>query len=188
MNYTVFDAAEPPSAPPVFAQGAMGYLGGPRAARAWTLDEWLPFRGLKQYGIYVPDIGADPQQQGQDAAELAVALGWSDKMAGDEQRAIIIDMETSVDAAWYKSIAAAVGARGFMPVCYGSLDTVLGNAASDVLAAEWINNPAMPAGQTLHGNQYQANVAFLGTIIDKSVIDGWLYKRGGVGPRRAVAQ
>lgn len=187
MNYTVFDAAIPPHTPPVFAQGVMGYIGGPRAARVWTAAEWQPFHRLKQFPIYVPDILASPLPQAREAVRLALALGWSGKMTGDEQRAIIIDLETGADRLWYSLCAAEISDGGFTAVAYGSLNTVLDNAAADVLAADWVNNPIIPAGQTLHGNQYRANISFMGTTIDESLIDGWLYKRGGVGPRRKAA-
>jgi hypothetical protein len=186
-TYLIFDAENPPAVAPVHALGVMGYLGGPRAAHAWTLDEWAPFSGLRQFGLYVPDIGADPVAQGLEAVQLALKLGWSNEMKGSQQRALLIDMETSVDAAWYKAHADTIGSRGFMPVAYGSLAVVLGNAADDVLAADWNLKPVIPAGQTLHGDQWEANVPFGNTVIDYSMIDGWLYQRGGVGPRRVVA-
>jgi len=185
-SYVIFDAENPPSTAPLYAEGVMGYLGGPRAARAWTLDEWRRFSDIKQFGIYVPDIGANPLSQAREAVQLALALGWSDKMTGPEQRAIIIDLETSADAAWYDQHATEILAHGFVPVVYGSLSTVLDNAADDVLAADWNDHPAIPQGQTLRGHQYMADVSFGGTLIDYSTIDGWLYQRGGVGPRKAA--
>lgn len=186
-TYVIFDAENPPAAPPRYAEGVMGYLGGARAARVWTLANWLAFRDIRQFPVYVPDIGADPAQQGIEAAELAIGLGWSNKEKGAAQRAIFIDMETSADAAWYDTIASTIALRGFMPVAYGSLSTVLANAADDVLAADWNDQVAIPKGQTLHGHQYVANAAFGGTVVDYSTIDGWLYQRGGVGPRHTGA-
>lgn len=184
MNtYMIFDAENPPTTSPLYAYGVMGYLGGPRAARAWTLDDWLPFHDIKQFGIYVPDLSMNPLTQGQEAVQLALELGWSNKMAGDQQRAIIIDMENSANAEFYLSMANAISARGFMPVAYGSLSTVLDNAADDVLAADWNDKAVIPRGQTLHGHQYMAEVPFRGAVIDYSTIDDWLYQRGGVGPR-----
>jgi hypothetical protein len=184
--HLVFDAATPPHTIPLHADGVMGYLGGPRATRAWTLEEWLPFHGLRQFGIYVPDVGVNPLAQGREAVQLALALGWSDKMTGPEQRAIVLDMETSADRAWYEKIAHEIDTHGFITVAYGSLSTVLGNGADDVLAADWTGVPGIPAGRTIHGGQYEANVPFGGTLIDYTDIDEWLYQRGGVGPRRHV--
>ena len=60
---------------------------------------------------------------------------------------------------------------------------MLANAASDVWAAAWDGEAVIPAGQTIHGHQDQANVPYAGTQVDYSVIDAWLYERGGVGPR-----
>src|SRR5580704_15374252 len=45
------------------------------------------------------------------------------------------DLETIIDPAWYQAFGAAVFAGGFQPFAYGSLSTVLQNAASDVVAA-----------------------------------------------------
>lgn len=185
--HITFDAANPPTAAPSDAVGVMGYLGGPRADRVWPLEEWLPFSHLKQFGIYVPDITLNPHTQGSEAVQLALALGWSSKMTGAQQRAIIIDLETRADAAWYQEIAETISSRGFMPIVYGSLSTVLDNAAADVLAADWDGQAIIPPGQTLRGGQYSAEVPFRNTLIDYSIIDEWLYLRGGVGPRRRVA-
>lgn len=189
MNYyLILDAAAPPSRPPAAVHGVMGYLGGPRATRTWTLDDWLPFSRLRQFGIYVPDIGTNPLSQAREAVQLALALGWSDKMTGAQQRAIVVDMETSADPGWYDKFATDVSTHGFVPVAYGSLSTVLGNAATDVIAANWNwMTPTIPPGQTFHGGQYAANKEFDGTVIDYSAFDDWLYERGGVGPRHKVA-
>jgi hypothetical protein len=186
-GHVTIDAENPPASAPTAVEGVMGYLGGPRATRVWTLGDWVPFGTLKQYGIYVPDIGANPLSQGREAVQLALALGWSDKFTGAQQRAIIIDMETSANAAFYDKIATEISTHGFAPVAYGSLSTVLGNAADDVLAADWDDKAVIPPGQTVHGCQYLAQHPFKNTVIDYSVIDDWLYQRGGVGPRHKVA-
>lgn len=186
-QYLIFDAETPPTLSPRHTVGVMGYVGGPRAARAWRLDEWTRFFGLKQFPIYVPDIGTNPLSQAREAVQLVLALGWSDKMTGPQKRAIIIDMETSADRVWWDKIATDIGAHGFVAVAYGSLSTVLDNAAEDVLAADWETAPVIPVGQTLHGSQYDANVPARGALVDYSMIDNWLYQRGGVGPRHKVA-
>ena len=74
----------------------------------------------------------------------------------------------------------------FTPVAYGSLSTVLMNAAVDVWAASWNGEAVVPPGQTIHGHQDQADVPFAGTRVDYSVVDAWLFERGGVGPRHEV--
>ena len=73
-----------------------------------------------------------------------------------------------------------------MPVAYGSLSTVLGNAASEVLAADWDGIPAIPPGQILHGLQYAANQKIGAATVDYDVVDGWFLGRGGVGPRHGA--
>lgn len=188
MNFhQIFDAANPPASAPLIAEGALGYLGGPRATHTWTLDQWQPFSKLRQFPAYVPDIGTNPLSQAREAVQLALALGWSDKMQGAEQRAIIVDMETSADPAWYDKFATDVSAHGFMAVAYGSLSTVLGNAADDVIAADWNwDVPTIPPGQTFHGGQYTTGVKFGGTVLDYSSFDDWLFNRGGVGKRHRV--
>lgn len=189
MSYhLIFDAAIPPTRPPSSAEGVMGYLGGPRAANTWSLEDWLPFAGLRQFGVYVPDVSANPLSQARQAVQLALALGWSDKMQGAEQRAIIADMETSADPGWYDKFATDVSAHGFIPVAYGSLSTVLDNAAADVIAADWNwQVPTIPPGQTFHGGQYAANKEFDNTTIDYSAFDDSLFQRGGVRARHKAA-
>ncbi|MGA9367276.1 MAG: hypothetical protein WBV35_07450, partial [Steroidobacteraceae bacterium] len=94
-------------------------------------------------------------------------------------------LETLSNATWWQTCAAAVSDGGFIAVAYGSLSTVLLNAASDVWVGNWKDGVVPQAGQTVHGTQYQANAPFNGTFVDYSVIDEWLMARGGVGPRHA---
>jgi hypothetical protein len=185
--HKVLDAAYPPATAPAGISGVMGYLGGIRALHAWTPAEWQPFAHVRQFGLYVPDTSADPYAQGSDAVNIALSLGWSDKMIGTQQRAIIIDLETSTDRTWYDAIANRIGSKGFMPVAYGSLSTVLLNAANDVLVAEFDDVPVIPSGQDIHGVQFLANQKLGSTTVDYSVFDDWLYYRGGVGARHILA-
>jgi hypothetical protein len=164
----------------------MGYLGGPRADRAWTLPEWLAFAHLRQFPIYVPDLARDPIGQGAEAALLALRLGWSGSMREPQTRVIVLDMETSANAKWYDGAATTIIAHGFLPIAYGSLSTVMENAANDVLAADWNDVPALPPGQDIHGVQNQANITLGNTTVDYCLFDEWLFQRGGVGPRRHV--
>ena len=183
MSHLIFDAETPPELIPVHAEGVMGYLGGPRAARAWTLEEWQRFDTIRQFPVYVADVTADPFMQAREALDLAVSLGWSDTMKGQETRLIVLDLETSADRAWYARAASRIEAEGFIAVAYGSLSTVLANAADDVLAADWNGNPAVPLGQVIHGGQFSANVPCQGTLVDWNNVDDWFFNRGGVGPR-----
>jgi hypothetical protein len=179
----IFDAANPPSTAPGGMAGVMGYVGGPGATHVWTPAEWQPFAHLAQFPVWVADLGADPAAQASQATAAARGLGWAAFMPEPGRRAIIADLEASADPAWYERWAAEVTADGFIPVAYGSLSTVLGNAAEAVLAADWDVIPVIPAGQTLHGLQYEADVAMLGTLLDFSVFDAWLFARGGQGAR-----
>lgn len=183
MSHLVIDAAyPPPHVPPEFS-GVLGYIGGAKATHVWTLAEWLPFRGMRQFPAYVPDMGADPVGQGIDAVMLAEDRGWAPHLPGAAERVIVFDTETGVDRSWWARLAAVVLGGGFIPVDYGSLGVVLGNAAADVLAAEWDGVASIPAGQTIHGVQYAANVPLGGTKVDHDLFDSWLFNRGGVGPR-----
>lgn len=192
MSYPkIMDAAVPPTTAPPGIEGVMGYIGGARATRAWTLAEWLRFQHLAQFPIYVPDITGDPHAQGRDAVTRARSLGWAAHMPElAEQRVIIIDMEAQADRAFYYDIAGEVIAGGFFPACYGSLSTVLGNAAALVIAAAWSGGtvlPEVPAGQTIQGLQWEPNVPVEQTVVDYSVFTPALFARGGVGPRRTAA-
>jgi hypothetical protein len=180
------DAAWPPSAAPEGVSAVLGYVGGSRASHVWTPGQWRPFAHLRQFPVVVPDITRAPGPQALEAVQAVKLLGWSDEMSGAEQRAIIFDLEDQANAAWYVEAARLVLEHGFMPVVYGSMSTVLTNAASDVLVAEWDDKAVIPPGQTIHGKQDQANVDFMSTVVDYSVLDDWLYHRGGVGARHGA--
>lgn len=192
--YKIMDAAFPPVSPPDMIDGVMGYIGG-RAEHVWTLSEWLPYQHMRQFPVWVADLAGDaalPSVQGAAAAEAARSLGWAPWMEGNGERVIVFDMETSTDRAFYAQLATPVLIMGFVPVAYGSMSTVLDLAASDVLAALWDVIPVIPAGQTLHGLQYEADVpvnpgsAADRTTVDYSTVDAWFFNRGGTGPRKAA--
>ncbi len=181
MIAKVFDAAYPPQSAPPGCAGVLGYIGGARATRVWTVAEWQRFGHLRQYPCWVPRVGDDPAAEAHGAVAAALRLGW----AAHEQftRVIVGDLETGIDAAWWAAFADEVDAAGFAAVAYGSLSTVLLNAAVDVWAASWDDLPELLPGQTIRAKQDQAAVPFGGTQIDLSVIDEWLLARGGIGPR-----
>ena len=184
MLYRVFDAAYPPAVAPPGCSGVLGYIGGSRATHVWPASAWLPFRGLRQFPCWVPSTADHPAEVAAEAVAAARNLGWAPGPTVGE-RVIVCDLETIEDRTWYDAWSTSVTAGGFVPVVYGSLSTVLANAASDVWAADWNGEQVIPAGQTIHGHQDQADVPFGGTRVDYSVVDAWLYERGGVGPRHA---
>lgn len=190
MSYPkIMDAAVPPLTAPAGIEGVMGYIGGPRATRIWTLAEWLRFQHLAQFPIYVPDLNASPVIQAHDAVSLATAMGWAAFMPEPGRRVIVIDMEASTDREWYAIMASVIEPAGFVPACYGSLSTVLGNAAELVIAAAWSGGsviPPIPAGQTIDGLQWEANVPVGDTMVDYSVFTPALFARGGAGPRHGA--
>src|SRR5712664_1768246 len=128
--HKIMDAAYPPVTVPHGIDGVMGYIGG-NTPHAWTVAEWLRFQHTAQFPVYVPNLAGNPVAQGAEAVSLARALGWAPHMAGNSERAIIIDLETAIDRAFYYAMANSVMIGGFVPVAYGSMSTVLENAASD---------------------------------------------------------
>jgi hypothetical protein len=186
MSRIVFDAATPPTTTPPDVTGALGYIGG-RALHTWTPAQWQPFAGLRQFPAWVADFAASPSLEAGRAVEAALDLGWAPHLPAAETRVIVCDLETSVVPSWYQAWAQVVTANGFLSVAYGSLSTVLGNAASDVIAADFDGIAQLPPGQTVHGIQYRADVEFGGTQIDLSFFDSWLMARGGVGPRHGAS-
>src|SRR5271163_4123547 len=56
-----FDAEFPPTVAPPHCTAVLGYIGGPLAARVWTLEEWDRFAGLRQFPCYVPEEAVDPE-------------------------------------------------------------------------------------------------------------------------------
>jgi hypothetical protein len=181
MSGLVIDAAYPPAAVPAGISGVMGYVGG-AAYHVWTPAEWQPFHGVRQYPVWV--AGSDtPSIEAGRAAAAVLNLGWAAHLPPAETRVIVCDLEMDIDPTWYAQWASAIAAHGFVSVCYGSLSTVLKNNAADVLAADWDGVAKIPAGATIHGVQYEANVQLAGATVDRCLFDSWLMARGGVGPR-----
>ena len=175
--HRVFDAARPPQTAPPGCDGVLGYIGGKRAAHVWTLEEWQRFARLVQFPAYVPDLTAEkPVDAAVMACTEARALGWAPWQQA--KRVVVCDLETAVVRGWYAAFAAECEQQGFTACAYGSLSTVLDNAASDVWVAAWDGSAALLPGQTIHAHQYTAEPA-----LDFSVVDDWLYARGGQGPR-----
>lgn len=182
--YKVFDATTPPSSPPPYADGVLGYVG--RAGltpHVWTVDQWAPFSHLRQFPCWLPDLGADPAADALEAVKAVESLGWA-KYPQPDTRAIVLDGETSRFPSWYSSWAAEVGGLGYFAVDYGSYSFVSANLASEVWGADWDDLPVLEPGQTIGGSQYQAGVTWDGATIDLSVVSAALFARGGVGPRR----
>ena len=182
--YKVFDASRPPAKAPPGAEGVLGYVGQRgETPHIWTPDEWQPFSHLRQFPCWVPDTTANPAKDAAAAVDAVRALGWA-VMPGAEQRAIILDGETRQFSGWYESWANEIVADGFWPVAYGSLHYVDGQFARSVWAADWDGIPILAPGETVGGTQYGANTTWEGTEIDLSVINGAMFARGGIGPRK----
>ena len=180
--YRAFDAATPPGHAPPGCPAVLGYIGGKRATRGWTLAEWQRFGHLRQFPAWVPDTrGENPVQSAADACRAMKALGWAPNQPA--RRVVVCDLETEIVPQWYQIFAGGVQLAGFEAIAYGSLSTVGGNLAADVWVAAFDGSAALPPGQTVHAHQYAADVPFGGTQVDYSMMDEWLFDRGGRGPR-----
>jgi hypothetical protein len=187
MSGLVIDAAYPPPAVPAGLAGVMGYIGQHgKAYHVWTPQEWQPFHAVRQFPCWVPDFGATPASEAADAVNAAVDLGWAAHEPAGQTRALVLDMETVVSRSWYAAWAAVVDRMGFAPVCYGSMSTVLANAAANNIVADWDDLASIPAGQTINGVQYRANVSIGSATVDYDLFGSWLMARGGVGPRKGA--
>src|SRR5215469_17737441 len=180
--YKCFDAAFPPQSAPPGAQAVLGYIGRPgQTPHVWTLAEWQRFGHLRQYPAWVPDFGNDPDREAVEAVLAALNLGWAPHQ--QYPRAIVCDAETTQNPDWYARWAARIDSEGFTSVEYGSLSTIDGNHAKDEWVASWDGLAVLPAWQDADAKQYQAGAAWEGVRVDLSVIDQWLWDRGGQGPR-----
>lgn len=180
--FKVFDAANPPATAPPGCAGVLGYIGGARAARIWTLPEWERFAGLAQFPAWVPDTAQEnPQASAVRAGNAMRGLGWAPWQA--DRRVLVTDLETQVVARWFQQFAAELEQQGFTAVAYGSESAIADNFAADNWVAAWDGAAQLLPGQTIHAHQYQANVSFGGTQVDYSTVDDWLFARAGVGPR-----
>lgn len=180
----VFDAEFPPSVAPPGCAGVLGYLGGNNAGNVWTLTDWEGFAHLAQFPAWVPAPDENPKASAVRAANAMRQLGWAPWQ--ENRRVVIADLETMTLPGWYQQFAGEIAQQGFSSCAYGSLSTVLANAAADVWAAAFPGDgPALEPGQTMHAHQWLANIPFMGTQVDYSVVDEWLMARAGTGPRHA---
>jgi hypothetical protein len=172
-----FDDAFPPVVTPAGAGAVLGYIGG-QAEHVWTLEEWDRFAQLRQYPCYVCAVEGEtdgtPLDSGNVAADLTRELGWN------YGRAIIGDMETSTDAAYWRAWSGRVRSRGYVPVAYGSLSAVVKLGAEHLWIAEWDDDPVLLNGRGCWAHQFYSTSA-----MDWSVLAPELVARGGAGPRRA---
>jgi hypothetical protein len=172
-----FDAEFPPVTAPPHCVAVLGYIGGPRAARVWDLEEWDRFAHLRQFPAYVPDMGADPVPQAIEAVALMRARGWR------RTRALVVDLETGADEDWWSRFAMRVRELDQFPVAYGSASIVFGNEATHYWVAAWDDVPELDQAPYVDATQYAAGVPWDGTRIDLSVVSDMLLRNGGEGRR-----
>ena len=180
--YQMFDAAYPPSSPYPGCQAVAGYIGG-NTPHVWTTDQWKRFSHLRQFPIWTGYSEANPTHHGQQAVAAMRKLGWAARLPN--RRAVIVDEETEVNAAWINAFAAVLWAAGYQTFIYGSLATVLDNPPEEgYLIADWNDVPTVPPYAHVIGHQYKPNVPWDGTTVDLSVISEEMFVHGGRGPRK----
>lgn len=183
--YRGFDASVPPAAIPPGCQVACGYIGG-ATPHVWTLDEWLRFDRLYQIPIWVGAGRTDGAGDGQAAATAMRNLGWNPD-GGAGRRAVILDLEGLLDAAYANGFRSEIWAAGYQTVIYEDLYRLIagGNPTGEgVLVADWNNTPSIPPYARVIGCQYAANVPFGGTTIDLDIMSGEMLAHAGFGPRK----
>ena len=181
MLHRMFDASVPPSQPYPGCQAVAGYIGG-NTPHVWTSAEWQPFAPLVQFPIWVGFAEADPAAHAAECIAAMHSLGWA--AFRPERRAVILDEETQVDAAWVDTFASAIWSAGFETFMYGSLATILHDPPKEgYLVADWTNIPAIPPYANVIGCQYAANLPWDGTQVDLSVITDGMMAHGGIGAR-----
>jgi hypothetical protein len=180
--YRMFDAAYPPQQPYPGCQAVAGYIGG-NTPHVWALDEWLRFSHLVQFPIWTGYAENDAAGHGQQCAATMHRMGW--RPGDSNRRAVILDEETQVDAAWVDAFSTQIWDAGYQTFVYGSLATVLQVPPKEgYLVADWTGVPAIPPYHNVVGCQYQANIAWDGTQVDLSVITEAMLAHGGGGPRK----
>lgn len=177
----MFDASVPPSSAYPGSAAVAGYLGG-NTPHVWTPEEWQRFAGLRQFGIWVGYLEADPLGHATDAAAAMSRLGWAPNRPA--RRAVLLDFETEIDAAWINAFAGEIWHAGYETLVYGSESTIIDNPGKE---GRWIalydNTPDIPDVPEAIGHQYRANVPWGNTQVDLSVITDEMLVHGGLGPR-----
>lgn len=178
----MFDASRPPQTayPGCVAVGL--YIGG-NTPHIATSEEWQRFGDLAQFPYWVGYQEEDPIQHGNACVDSMRALGWEQHALF--RRAVIVDEETEVNAAWIDAFAGVVWEAGYETFVYGSLYYVMKNPAKEgYLVADWDDIPQLPNYPDIIGCQYQADIEWQGTEIDLSVVTPEMLSHAGYGPRK----
>ena len=168
-----FDAEWPPGAVPPGAGACLGYIGRERLdddAHVWTVPQWQPFAGIRQFPCWVCNTANSPQVSARAAAAAMFQLGWR------QHRALVYDTEALIDPAWCKAFEVALQAIGPLPVHYESESVIGKNGATRVWAALWDGRPVLQGGWW--AKQYMS-----GGGLDWSVVSPELLANAGVGRR-----
>lgn len=119
---TIWDAGNPPGTGPGGTEGNMIYAVGANAEHIWTDQEIEHHKG--RYRLPVAVYGRE--QNGARDAEAMNA--WLDKHGAPSHCAVLLDMETSVDAPYVHDFDAALENPLWL---YGSISTVFANPPVD---------------------------------------------------------
>lgn len=181
--YRIIDAAFPPLEVPPGTDGVLGYVGEVGfTPHVWTVAEWDRFAELGQFPAWLPNLSLPADVDADNAIAAVQALGWAVEPK-PFTRAVVLDLETGKYPDWSLEWGTRVARRGYWPDDYGSMSTLLGNAAYDYWAADWDGIPLLQPGKRINGDQYAAGIAWENTTIDVSVVDLELWNRRGRGRR-----
>jgi hypothetical protein len=173
-----FDAAYPPPFVPAGASAVLGYLPVPgydRNYHSWTPQEWLPFKGLRQFPVVELRVDVDPASSARACVAVMRRFGWF------PGRALVGALETYVVPKWYAVWEREVEALGQVPVGYGSESTIYQNQPTTVWEALYDGRPVLPGPPT------EAKQFMSGGSMDWSVVAPALMEHGGLGPRNQEA-
>lgn len=182
--HRMFDASTPPGTAYPGSEAVAGYIGPlGNTPHIWTLEEWLRFRELRQFPIWVGSGRTDGRGDGEQAAAAMMSLGWT-AGPGPGVRCVLLDMETEINPAYVDGFAASVEATGYATILYESLSAVSGNPVrSGIWLADWDDIPAIPPLANVIGIQYKPDVPWDGTQVDLSAITDEMLEHAGYGPR-----
>jgi hypothetical protein len=182
--YQMFDAAFPPANPFPGCHAVAGYIGG-NTPHVWTLEEWQRFGRLRQLPIWVASPSEGPGTQAMNAAAAAISLGWRPHL--EHRRAIVLDMETSTDAAFVTAFADELHHDGFSCWPYGSASTIYSDPSADgYWVADWDLVATLEQFPKIMAHQFQAEIPLGQTTVDLSVLSGEGLLHLGRGPRHAA--
>lgn len=126
MTINLFDAAYPAPASDPQVQGALVYIGGD-TPHVWTDAEDKAAYGRYRLPVYVRSNPASANSK----TDANAAVSWLKAHKVPAGRAVVLDLETAVDATYVTGFAGIVHAAGFKVLPYGSKSTIFKNPKCD---------------------------------------------------------